>query len=129
MHVAARSSLTSEINVTPLVDVCLVLLIIFMVVTPMIVTGLPVDLPGAKTGDALARQPLQITLTADGSVWLGDSVMRVEELGSALQRENTDRPVVLQADKSLLYGKVVEALDGCRAAGFRDVGLAAQPRE
>ena len=126
---ASRSSLTSEINVTPLVDVCLVLLIIFMVVTPMIVTGLPVDLPGARTGDPLARQPLQITLTADGNAWIGDSVVRVDELASALQREDTSRSVVLQADKSLLYGRVVEVLDGCRAAGFRDVGLAAQPRD
>jgi biopolymer transport protein TolR len=126
---ASRSSLTSEINVTPLVDVCLVLLIIFMVVTPMIVTGLPVDLPGARTGDPLARQPLQITLTADGNAWIGDSVVRVDELASALQREDTSRSVVLQADKSLLYGRVAEVLDGCRAAGFRDVGLAAQPHD
>lgn len=129
MRAAAHSALTSDINVTPLVDVCLVLLIIFMVVTPMIVTGLPVDLPSARTGDPLARQPLQITLTADGNVWLGDSVVRVDELASALTREDTGRPVVLQADRSLPYGKVIEALDRCRAAGFRDVGLAAQPRD
>ena len=128
MHAAARSALHSDINVTPLVDVCLVLLIIFMVVTPLMVTGLPVELPGAKTGDPLSKQPLLITLTADGNAWVGDSIVRLDELAAALQRERTDRAVVLQADKSLLYGKVVEALDGCRAAGFRDVGLAAQPR-
>jgi biopolymer transport protein TolR len=128
MQAASRSTLSSDINVTPLVDVCLVLLIIFMVVTPLMITGVPVELPGASTGDPLSKEPLLITLTADGSAWVGDSIVRLDELTTALQRERTDRAVVLQADKSLLYGKVVEALDGCRAAGFRDVGLAAQPR-
>ena len=69
---ATRSiALQSEINVTPLVDVCLVLLIIFMVVTPVIVNGVQVHLPPAATADPLARQPLLVTINADGVIYVG----------------------------------------------------------
>ena len=131
MHAAARSSFNSDINVTPLVDVCLVLLIIFMVVTPIMVTKVPVSLPSASTADPLSKQPLQVTLKADGSAWVGDSIVRIDEIAGILQRERSgaDRPVVIQADKSLSYGAVVNVLDLCRTAGFSNVGLAAQKRE
>jgi biopolymer transport protein TolR len=128
MHATSPSRLNSDINVTPLVDVCLVLLIIFMVVTPLLVTGLPVRLPTAATGDPLASQPLQITLLGDGTLFIGDAIVRIDEAPAALARARAaaDRPVVVQADKALPYGRVVELLDACRASGFTNVGLAAQ---
>ena len=130
MRALSRTALTSDINVTPLVDVCLVLLIIFMVVTPLMITSVPVNLPVVGSADALARQPLQITLQGDGTLFIGDQILRMEQATSALVRERAtaDRPVVVQADKTLPYGRVVELLDICRQSGFTNVGLAAQVR-
>ena len=123
---ATRSiALQSEINVTPLVDVCLVLLIIFMVVTPMMVNGVPVHLPPAAIADPLAKQPLQITINADGVVYVGQSVLRIDQLADELQklRAQADRPVIVRGEKTIPYGEVVKVLDACRSAGFEQVGL------
>jgi biopolymer transport protein ExbD len=121
------TTLASDINVTPLVDVCLVLLIIFMVVIPTLVTGMPVDLPKASTAAATPESPLHITINADRTLYLNANVIREEELASALQREKREggRPVIVRAEKTLLYGDVIRVLDLCRRAGFTDVGLAA----
>jgi len=131
MRSLSHNSFNADINVTPLVDVCLVLLIIFMVVTPMMITGVPVALPGVAEPEALSRQPLQVTLQADGTLYVGAKIMRIEEAATALaaERAASDRPVVVQADKTLAYGAVVQLLGICRDAGFVNVGLAANPRE
>ena len=131
MRAASHASFSSDINVTPLVDVCLVLLIIFMVVTPLMVTGVPVNLPSVAAASALADQPLQITLQADGTLYVGDEILRVEQAASALEaaHRSGDRPVVVQADKSVAYGDVAVLLGLCRDSGFTSVGLAAQRRE
>lgn len=130
MRAIPQGRLSSEINVTPLVDVCLVLLIIFMVVTPLIVTQVPVELPVVGSAEPLARQPLQVTLTADGTLHVGSQIVRAEEAAVALgrERERSDREVVVQADAAIAYGKVADLLAICRAAGFSSVGLAAQRR-
>jgi len=122
------AALQSDINVTPLVDVCLVLLIIFMVVTPLLVTAVPVRLPQASTVEGLAKHPMQITVKADGTIYLDASVFRAEQLSSELARRRDQllRPVVVRADKTLPYGKVIGVLDACRSAGFENVGLAAE---
>src|SRR5213076_298263 len=97
-----RDKLQSDINVTPLVDVCLVLLIIFMVILPTLVTGIPIKLPVAK-GDAvgdLSRQ-LAITVKEDGTVYLNAVVVRREQVASELQRlhaEGANRPVAVRGD-------------------------------
>jgi len=131
MRAAGRSVLNSDINVTPLVDVCLVLLIIFMVITPVIVTGVPVQLPTAGTAEPLPQQPLQISVMADGTLFIGKTVAHFEEAEAVLARVRAegDRPIVIQADKSLNYGKVLAVLDRCRKAGFTKVGLAARKLE
>jgi biopolymer transport protein ExbD len=79
MRMTPAASLQSDINVTPLVDVCLVLLIIFMVVLPTMVNGIPVHLPQAASGDALSKQPMQITLNSDKTLY-----------GRPREREATD---------------------------------------
>lgn len=131
MRAASHAGFNSDINVTPLVDVCLVLLIIFMVVTPLMITGVPVNLPIVGAASALADHPLQITLQADGTLYVGDEILRMEQAVSALEaaHRSADRPVVVQADKSVPYGDVAVLLGLCRDAGFTNVGLAAQRRD
>lgn len=130
MRAGSHTALQSDINVTPLVDVCLVLLIIFMVVTPLIVNGVPVQLPQVGSPEALARQPLQVTLKADGTLYVGDQVVHIEGAASALESEraHSDRPLVVRADHTVRYGQVAALLAVCREAGFTDVGLAAEKK-
>ena len=125
---ATPSTLQSEINVTPLVDVCLVLLIIFMVVLPTMVNGIEVHLPKIASGDDLAKKPLQITLNSDKTLYVDSVVIRRDELASELlrRRDQVQRPVVVRADKALAYGEVVGVLDACRKAGFETIGLAGE---
>jgi biopolymer transport protein TolR len=133
MHIRSRSALESNINVTPLVDVCLVLLIIFMVVLPTVINGIPVDLPVAK-GDAVGElaQQLAITVKDDGTVYLGTIALRKEQVSSELQRlhaESPNRPVAVRGDKKVPYGEVAGVLDACRDAGFSDVRLITTKRD
>jgi len=131
MQLRAQSSLESNINVTPLVDVCLVLLIIFMLVVPTLVNGVPVKLPAAAHSEAgTPPQQLAITVKDDGTVYLGAEVVRREQAASELRRihaKSPNRPVTVRGDKTLKYGEVVEVLDWCRGAGFADVRLATAP--
>ncbi|HEX9160958.1 MAG TPA: biopolymer transporter ExbD [Thermoanaerobaculia bacterium] len=129
-----KAGLTSEINVTPLVDVCLVLLIIFMVVTPMLQKGIPVNLPVTdepeKTPDT--EKQLQISVKADGTVYLGSSVVRKEQVQSELENihaRTPDREIAVKGDKMVKYGDVLDVLKACREVGFNDVGLIAQPKK
>jgi biopolymer transport protein ExbD len=124
--------LHSEINVTPLVDVCLVLLIIFMVVTPMM-TGVPVNLPKSATSESLpdAKRILPITIKEDGTLYVDAVVLRGDQLPDEIRRmhdASPERPVAVRADKTVRYGEVVNVLDACRSAGFRDVGLVSEKR-
>jgi biopolymer transport protein TolR len=130
----SSAALTSDINVTPLVDVCLVLLIIFMVVTPMLQKGVPVNLPVTedpqKTPDT--EKQLLISLKADGSVYLGPTVVRKDQVQTALEEIHTrtpDREVAVKGDKMVKYGDVLDVLKACREVGFNDVGLIAQPKK
>jgi biopolymer transport protein ExbD len=128
------ASLTSDINVTPLVDVCLVLLIIFMVVTPMLQKGVPVNLPVTeepeKTPDT--EKQLQISVKADGTVYLGSLPVIKQQMQSELEKihERTpDREIAVKGDKLVKYGAVLDALKACREVGFNNVGLIAQPKK
>ena len=129
----AHAPLNADINVTPLVDVCLVLLIIFMVVTPMLQKGVPVNLPVTdapeKTPDS--EKQLQISIKDDGSVYVGPNVVRkdqVESLLKEIHERTPDREVAVKGDRLVKYGDVVDVLKACREVGFNDVGLIAQPK-
>ena len=129
-----KTALNADINVTPLVDVCLVLLIIFMVVTPMLQKGVPVNLPVTeepeKTPDT--DKQLQISVKADGSVYLGSTVVRKEQVQSELEQihqRTPDREIAVKGDKLVKYGDVLDVLRACREVGFNDVGLIAQPKK
>ena len=130
----ASAPLTSDINVTPLVDVCLVLLIIFMVVTPMLQKGVPVNLPVTEDPDKTpdTEKQLQISVKADGSVYLGPNVVRKDQVESALkeiQERTPDREIAVKGDRQVKYGDVLAVLKACREVGFNDVGLVAQPKK
>ena len=129
-----KTSMNSEINVTPLVDVCLVLLIIFMVVTPMLQKGVPVNLPVTeepeKTPDS--EKQLQISVKADGSIYLGPTVVRKEQVQSELEpihQRTPDREIAVKGDKLVKYGAVLDVMKACREVGFNNIGLIAQPKK
>jgi biopolymer transport protein TolR len=118
----------SEINVTPFVDVMLVLLIIFMVAAPMMTVGVPVELPetAATALPQESEDPLSITLTADGRVLLMNNEESQDELVTklrAIAAERTDDKVFLRADGSIPYEKVVQVMGALNAGGFRNIGL------
>jgi len=126
--------MNSEINVTPLVDVCLVLLIIFMVVTPMLQKGVPINLPVTeepeKTPDT--EKQLQISVKNDGSVYLGSLAVRKEQVQTELEtihQKSPDREIAVKGDKMVKYGAVLDVLKACREVGFNNVGLIAQPKK
>ena len=128
-----KSAMNSEINVTPLVDVCLVLLIIFMVVTPMLQKGVPVNLPVTNDPDKTpdSEKQLLISVKSDGTVYLGSNVVRREQVQSeleAIHQKTPDREIAVKGDKLAKYGAVLDVLKACREVGFNDVGLVAQPK-
>ena len=129
-----KAGLNSDINVTPLVDVCLVLLIIFMVVTPMLQKGVPVNLPVTeepeKTPDT--DKQLQISVKSDSTVYLGSTVVRKDQVESELKNihdKTPDREIAVKGDKLVKYGAVLDVLHACREVGFNNVGLIAQPKK
>ena len=128
-----HTTLNADINVTPLVDVCLVLLIIFMVVTPMLQKGVPINLPVAeepeKTPDT--EKQLQISVKSDGTVYLGSMVVMRQQVQSELDQihqRTPDREIAVKGDKLVKYGAVLDVLKACREVGFNNVGLIAQPK-
>ena len=127
MRAARSASLQSDINVTPLVDVCLVLLIIFMVVLPTMVNGIPVQLPAGSINTPIEQRVFPITVKDDGTVYLDTLIARKEEVPAALERlrgTNASRPIFVRGDKRVAYGEVAAVLGACRKAGWEDVKLA-----
>jgi biopolymer transport protein ExbD len=127
MQAGGNDDLKAEINVTPLVDVVLVLLIIFMVVTPLLKQEVPVELPLADHSQAVA-DPGQLTLTiaADGRALLDGREVATGDLVAELQRiyaERLDKTIFLEADRAVPYGRVVDFMDDCREAGVVTIGV------
>jgi biopolymer transport protein ExbD len=119
--------LKSDINVTPLVDVMLVLLVIFMVVTPLLKQQLPVELPRAAHSRE-AQETSQVTLAAaaDGTLFLNEQPVAAESLDEALHNvyaERSDKTIFLESERSLPYSRVVDLMDACRAAGVERIGV------
>ena len=123
----------AEINVTPLVDVMLVLLIIFIITAPMLVQGLKVNLPkqDAPALDQDSDEPLILTITSDRVILLGDEPVHLQllpdRLGALLA--GAPRPVYLKADEGLPYGLVVQVLAALDQVGVEQVGMVTQPEE
>tara|TARA_B110000438_G_C15752702_1_gene623711 strand:+ start:240 stop:617 length:378 start_codon:yes stop_codon:yes gene_type:complete len=120
----------SEINVTPFVDVMLVLLIVFMVTAPLLTVGIPVDLPKVQAS-ALTDQkdPIEITVKLDGSVYLGESLVEVENLVprlDAITDQNNEARIYVRGDRVVAYGRVMEIMSIINSAGYIKVALVAQ---
>jgi len=128
-----KKGLVAEINVTPLVDVMLVLLIIFMVAAPMMTQGLEVDLP-TTTAKALRQQeePVVVSIRKGGEIYLGkiqvNSSTLVEQLAK-LPEEQKEQPVYLRADKDIPYGLVVKTMADVKSAGFKKLGMITLPAD
>ncbi len=122
----------SEINVTPFIDVMLVLLVIFMVTAPMMQSGIGVNLPQAETTSAPAEEGLTITVTKDRFIHMGDAVININLLEKKLQEHFTgkDKKIVfIQADEGIPYGFFIDTLDIIKKAGVESVGLVTEPIE
>ncbi len=120
----------SEINVTPLVDVMLVLLVVFMVAAPLLTVGVPVDLPQTQAPPITdPKEPLVISINGEGRIFIQDTEIPTEALVPRLQAitgANSDALVYIRADKAIDYGRVLEVMSLISAAGFRKVSLIAQ---
>ncbi|MGK7866040.1 protein TolR [Falsiroseomonas sp. E2-1-a20] len=126
----------SEINVTPLVDVMLVLLIIFMVAAPLMTVGVPVDLPQTQAANLNQEQePLTISVTADGRVFLQESEVALDALVPQLRAILTsqqqapgtpERRIFVRGDRAISYGRVMEVMGTVSSAGFSRVALLAE---
>jgi biopolymer transport protein TolR len=125
----------AEINVTPFVDVMLVLLIVFMVTAPLLTVGVPVDLPKTRAPVlGQDKEPLSITIAKDGSIFLQKLKVPEDELVpklTAISHNGYDQRIFVRGDKTVAYGKVVEVMGMLAGAGFTSVGLvtdAIQPK-
>ncbi|MBL4691560.1 MAG: protein TolR [Rhodospirillales bacterium] len=128
-----RAKPMSEINVTPMVDVMLVLLIIFMVTAPLLTVGVQVDLP--KTKASIIRgedEPLAITVNAEGQVYLQETKIDLEGLLprlNAITGNNPDVRIFVRGDASVNYGRVMEVMGTINSAGYRKVALVTERRK
>ena len=125
-----RTRPMSEINVTPMVDVMLVLLVIFMVTAPLLTVGVQVDLPKTKASFIAGNdEPMIISVNAEGAIFLQKTELDLAALAprlAAITGNNPDVRIFVQGDKSIAYGRVMEVMGTINAAGFRKVALVAQ---
>ncbi|MDZ7331193.1 MAG: biopolymer transporter ExbD [candidate division KSB1 bacterium] len=127
-----RYRIISEINVTSLVDVTMVLLIIFMITAPLMRSGIDVELPKSTADDLKPYDGVVVTLMRDGTIKLNDAKVRLENFEvRLLQLYATSRQkvVMLQADQEVQYGKVIQLMDRIKAAGINNLGLIVQPEK
>ena len=121
----------AEINVTPFVDVMLVLLIVFMVAAPLMVQGVPVDLPRTSASKlAKVRKPMVVTLAADGNIYIRDEAVTRDSLVNRLmsmRADEGDTVVYVRADRKIPYGDVMELLGRVGETGYQRVSLLSQP--
>ncbi len=126
----ARYRPLAEINVTPLVDVMLVLLIIFMVTAPLMTSGVPVDLPKANAQPINNdSEPLTVSMNAEGKVFLQDQEVGIDDLVSKLQaiaKNNPERRIFVRGDKDIAYGKIMQVMGIITQGGFTKVALLAE---
>lgn len=128
------SGVNAEINVTPMADIMLVLLIIFMITTPLLQTGITVNLPKAKNPldapEADSKDAVIVALNREGRIYLAKAAVSESELLDALAKKfsggEINKTIFLKADSAVAYGRVVQIVDGCRRAGVEKIGLMAE---
>jgi biopolymer transport protein TolR len=128
----SKYRIISEINVTSLVDVTMVLLIIFMITAPLLRSGIEVELPKSKADDLKPYEGVVITLTREGTIKLNDETAKLENFEVKLLKiyaASSRKMVMLQADKEVPYGKVIQIMDRIKGAGINNLGLIVQPEK
>ncbi|MCR9267024.1 MAG: biopolymer transporter ExbD [Alphaproteobacteria bacterium] len=129
----ARWKPKAEINVTPFVDVMLVLLIVFMITAPLLTVGVPVDLPDTEARNLPAdEEPLTITITTDGLIYLQETEVGLAELAprlTAIAGTGYESRIFIRADDGAAYGDVARVMANINAAGFTNLGLVTDPIE
>jgi biopolymer transport protein TolR len=119
----------ADINMTPMIDVMLVLLIIFMVAAPMLTTGVDVNLPESTTGKSLESEAITVSLARDGRLQMDEKFVAEAVLKRMLREkaaQGRKRPVLVRADHNIPYGRVIAVVDAIREAGFTQVGFVTQ---
>ena len=133
MNISGRQKFMSEINVTPFVDVMLVLLIIFMVTAPMMIQGVDVSLPEATSAPLSSeKEQLIITVDKNNQVYINDFRVDAENLKEKIAqifKNRTDQDVYLRADKTVPYGMVVYVMSELKGAGIEKLGMITEPSE
>lgn len=127
-----KHRLISDINVTSLVDVTMMLLIIFMITAPLFRSGIDVELPESTASDLKSYEGIVITLTRDGLILLNDEMTSLENFEQTLLRFyalSSRKEVLLQADKEVPYGNVIKLMDRIKGAGINNLGLIVQADE
>lgn len=126
-----RYGAMAEINMTPFIDVMLVLLIIFMVAAPLLATGVPIDLPQTKAAPLnIEQKPIAIAIDGKGQVFLMDQPVRVEEIVGKLQavaKAGFDERIYIRGAKAVNYGRVAEVMSLVTSAGYKKVALVTEP--
>ena len=122
-----RYGAMAEINMTPFIDVMLVLLIIFMVAAPLLATGVAIDLPETKAGPLnIDQKPISVAIDEKGQIYLMDQALRIEELGDRLKlaaKSGFDERIYVRGAKSVNYGRVAEVMSLIISAGYKKVAL------
>lgn len=126
----SKRHISAEINVTPLVDVMLVLLVIFMITSPMLVAGVQVDLPKTKAS-ALSGQdePIAVSIDKFGNIYIAETKIKLEELAkklSAVANEKKDIRIFVRGDKGIDYGRVMQVFGSIKAAGYKNIALVSE---
>lgn len=123
----ARNGAISDINVTPMVDVMLVLLIVFMVAAPLMTMGVPVDLPQTQAqAMPLENKPITVTVTPDGAISIDGDAVTLDNLVTsvaALAVDGTDERIYVRGDATAAYGAIMEVMGALSAAGYGEIGL------
>jgi biopolymer transport protein ExbD/biopolymer transport protein TolR len=126
-----RSSL-ADINITPLVDVVLVLLVIFMITAPVLQSGIEVSVPKTRTVKEITEQRLVLTIDKSQQVFLGDKAVNIHELPQVLHQQGQDpsrQVIYLRADESVPFGAFASLMDAVKQAGITNVSIVTQPLE
>jgi len=125
-----RKSALAEINVVPLVDIMLVLLIIFMITAPLMQQGIDVNLPKAKGKSIEEAEKINIVVTKEGKIYVNEKLSKMQELQSLLSTfKDSNVAVLLKADKDVPYGLVAEVMGEIKASGIERIGMITEPKE
>jgi biopolymer transport protein ExbD/biopolymer transport protein TolR len=122
----------AEINITPLVDVVLVLLVIFMITAPVLQSGIEVAIPKTRTVKEITEQRLVVTIDRDQQVFLGDSPVNVHDLGQKLRSasgDSTRKVIYLRADERVPFGAFASVMDAVKQAGITNISIVTRPIE